>query len=315
MGVAAATALAWVTTPVLNEPNVVMIYLLSITLIAWRFGRGPSVFASLASTAAYNFFFVPPLFTLNIADGQYLITFAVLTAVGILIGTLMNSVRLQARVAGHRERRTALLYAMSRELAAVRGVDGMARVAVRHIGEAFESQAVVLLPDERGTLQLPRSSPEAASLRGADVPVAQWVQDHAQPAGLGTNTLPGVAARYLPLIGTDAARHALGVLAVLPANPRRILLPEQAHLLDTFAGQLALALERARLADQAQAATVAAETESVRNSLLAAISHDMRTPLAVISGAASSLAQPDTRLSARCAARAGAEHRRRIALR
>ena len=117
VGVAAATALAWVTTSVLNEPNVVMIYLLSITLIAWRFGRGPSVFASIASTAAYNFFFVPPLFTLNIADGQYLITFAVLTAVGILIGTLMNSVRLQARVAGHRERRTALLYAMSRELA------------------------------------------------------------------------------------------------------------------------------------------------------------------------------------------------------
>jgi two-component system, OmpR family, sensor histidine kinase KdpD len=296
-GVAAATALAWMTTSVLNEPNVVMIYLLSITLIAWRYGRGPSIFASIASTAAYNFFFVPPLFTFNIADGQYLITFAVLTAVGILIGTLMNSVRLQARVAGHRERRTALLYAMSRELAAVRGVDGMARVAVRHIGEAFEAQAVVLLPDERGVLQLPHAAPEQASLRGADVPVAQWVQEHAQPAGLGTNTLPGAAARYLPLVGSDAARRSLGVLAVLPANSRRILLPEQAHLLDTFAGQLALALERARLADQAQAATVAAETESVRNSLLAAISHDMRTPLAVISGAASSLAQPDSRLS------------------
>ena len=298
VGVAIATALGWVTTSVLNEPNIVMIYLLSITLIAWRYGRGPSVLAAIASTLAYNFFFVPPLFTFNIADGQYLITFAVLTAVGILIGTLMDSVRLQARVAGHRERRTALLYAMSRELAAVRGVDGMSRVAVRHIGEAFESQAVVLLPDEQGALQVPRSPPEAASLRGADVPVAQWVQEHAQPAGLGTNTLPGTPARYLPLVGSDAARRALGVLAVLPANPRRILLPEQAHLLDTFAGQLALALERARLADRAQAATVAAETESVRNSLLAAISHDMRTPLAVISGAASSLAQPQSRLDA-----------------
>ncbi len=297
VGVAIATALGWVTTSVLNEPNIVMIYLLSITLIAWRYGRGPSVLAAIASTLAYNFFFVPPLFTFNIADGQYLITFAVLTAVGILIGTLMDSVRLQARVAGHRERRTALLYAMSRELAAVRGVDGMSRVAVRHIGEAFESQAVVLLPDEQGALQVPRSAPEAASLRGADVPVAQWVQEHSQPAGLGTNTLPGTPARYLPLVGSDAARRALGVLAVLPANPRRILLPEQAHLLDTFAGQLALALERARLADRAQAATVAAETESVRNSLLAAISHDMRTPLAVISGAASSLAQPDSRLA------------------
>jgi two-component system sensor histidine kinase KdpD len=298
VGVAAATGLAWFSTPVLNEPNVVMIYLLAITLVAWRFGRGPSVLASIASTLAYNFFFVPPLFTLNIADGQYLITFAVLTAVGLLIGTLMNSVRLQARVAGHRERRTALLYAMSRELASVRGVDSMARVAVRHIGEVFEAQVVLLLPDERSTLRFPGSGAEPSSLRGADLSVAQWVQDHGQPAGLGTDTLPGTAARYLPLAPSDARRGQLGVLAVLPANPRRIMLPEQAHLLETFASQLALALERAQLADQAQVARIQAETESVRNSLLAAISHDMRTPLAVIGGAASSLAADETRLDA-----------------
>jgi two-component system sensor histidine kinase KdpD len=298
IGVAAATALAWFTTPVLNEPNVVMIYLLAITLIAWRFGRGPSVLASVASTLAYNFFFVQPLFTLNIADGQYLITFAVLTAVGLLIGTLMNSVRLQARVAGHRERRTALLYAMSRELASVRGVDSMARVAVRHIGEVFEAQVALLLPDEHGRLQYPRSEAEPSSLRGADLSVSQWVQDHSQPAGLGTDTLPGTAARYLPLTASDPRRGQLGVLAVLPVNPRRILLPEQAHLLETFASQLALALERAQLSEQAQAARIQAETESVRNSLLAAISHDMRTPLAVIGGAASSLAAKDSRLDA-----------------
>jgi two-component system sensor histidine kinase KdpD len=298
VGVAAATALAWFTTPVLNEPNVVMIYLLAITLIAWRFGRGPSVLASIASTLAYNFFFVPPLFTLNIADGQYLITFAVLTAVGLLISTLMNSVRLQARVAGHRERRTALLYAMSRELASVRGVDSMARVAIRHIGEVFEAQVVLLLPDESGALQFPRSEAEPFSLRGADLSVAQWVQDHGQPAGIGTDTLPGTPARYLPLAASDPRRGQLGVLAVLPVNPRRILLPEQAHLLETFASQLALALERAQLADQAQSAKIQAETESVRNSLLAAISHDMRTPLAVIGGAASSLAADESRIDA-----------------
>ncbi|HTN49015.1 MAG TPA: sensor histidine kinase KdpD [Burkholderiaceae bacterium] len=296
VGVAVATAVAWYTTSVLNEPNVVMIYLLSITLIAWRLGRGPALTASVASTLAYNFFFVPPLFTLNIADGQYLITFAVLTAVGVLISTLMNSVRQQARVAGYRERRTALLYAMSRELAGARGVDALARITVRHIGEAFESQAVVLLPGSDRRLEYPRGTGEPASLRGADLSIAQWVQDHAQKAGLGTDTLPAAPARYLPVLGSHAAR-ALGVLAVLPANPRRILLPEQAHLLETFASQVAIALERAELVERAQAATVAAETESVRNSLLAAISHDMRTPLAVISGAASSLAQQPTRLS------------------
>jgi two-component system sensor histidine kinase KdpD len=218
--------------------------------------------------------------------------------VGLLIGTLMNSVRLQARVAGHRERRTALLYAMSRELASVRGVDSMARVAVRHIGEVFEAQVALLLPDEHGRLQYPRSEAEPSSLRGADLSVSQWVQDHSQPAGLGTDTLPGTAARYLPLTASDPRRGQLGVLAVLPVNPRRILLPEQAHLLETFASQLALALERAQLSEQAQAARIQAETESVRNSLLAAISHDMRTPLAVIGGAASSLAAKDSRLDA-----------------
>jgi two-component system sensor histidine kinase KdpD len=308
VGVAAATAIAWITTPVLNEPNVVMIYLLAIALIAWRLGRGPSVLASVASTLAYNFFFVRPLFTLNIADGQYLITFAVLTVVGLLIGTLINSVRLQARVAGHRERRTALLYAMTRELAATRGTSNMARAAVRHIGEVFDSQVIVLLPDVRGRLGYPLppdNLPEPASFRGADLSVAQWVQDHGQPAGLGTDTLPGSPARYLPLSASEEKLGQLGVLGVLPVNPRRILLPEAAHLLDTFAAQLALALERASLAESAQSAAVAAEAESVRNSLLAAVSHDMRTPLAVISGAAGSLAEG--------AARLGPEDRRELA--
>lgn len=298
LGVAVATVIAWIADPVLNEPNVVMIYLLAIALIALKFGRGPSIAASIASTLAYNFFFVQPLFTFNVADGQYLLTFAILTGVGIVIGNLVASVRLQARVAGYRERRTALLYAMTRELAATRGMDQLASIAVRHIGEVFEAQAVVLLPGTDGTLRYPRTSPGPASLQGADLSVAQWVQDHGQPAGLGADTLPGAAARYLPLAASGSSKERLGVLAVLPANARRVLLPEQAHLLETFAAQLALALERAGLADLAQNSAVAAESEAVRNSLLAAISHDMRTPLSVIEGAASALLDPAASLTA-----------------
>jgi two-component system sensor histidine kinase KdpD len=295
--VLAATLFGLATDPVLNETNTAMLYLAGIILVAWRFGRGPSFLASLLSVAAYNFLFIEPRYTFNVADGQYLITFAVLMAVGLLVGQLMQSVRLQARVAGYRERRTALLYAMTRELASIRGVESIARVAVTHIGEVFESQVVVLLPDEEGRIRMPAGKPEAASLRDADLSVAQWVRDHGKQAGLGTDTLPGAAARYLPLPGTrDGRPDVLGVLAVLPANPRRILLPEQAHLLETFASQVALALERAELSEHAQEARVKAETESVRNSLLAAISHDMRTPLAVIGGAASSLADRSARL-------------------
>jgi two-component system sensor histidine kinase KdpD len=301
-GVVAATLVGMAMTPVFAEANIVMVYLLAVAVVAARFGRGPAVLASLLGVAAFDFFFVPPQLTFAVSDVQYLLTFAIMLIVALLISNLTSSVRLQANVAGHRERRTALLYAMSRELAATRGQESMARVAVRHIGEVFDSQVVVLLPDEHGRIRFPRGETTGNSLRGADLSVAQWVHDHGHPAGLGTDTLPGTEALYLPLAGSQAQ---LGVLGVLPANPRRVLLPEQFHLLETFAAQVALALERAQLAERAQQASINAETEGLRNALLASISHDLRTPLAVIAGASSSLAEGGERL--------GSEERRALA--
>jgi two-component system sensor histidine kinase KdpD len=297
LAVAVTTLVGVLSDPILNDTNTALIYLAGIVLAAWRFGRGPSVLVSLLSVLTFNFFFVEPRHTFSVADGQYLVSFAAMMAVGLLVGQLMSRVRLQAQVAGRRERRTSLLYAMTRELAATRSVESMARVAVRHISEVFDAQVLVLLPDQRRRLRMPSGRPEPASLREVDMSVAQWVQDNGRPAGLGTDTLPASSARYVPLAGTREGGPAmLGVLAVLPANVRRILLPEQAQLLDTFAAQLAVAIERAELSEHAQAAQVRAETESVRNSLLSSISHDMRTPLAVISGAASSLAETGSRL-------------------
>jgi len=159
----------------------------------------------------------------------------------------------------------------------------------------FDSQVVVLLPDAVGRVRHPRGESIAGSLHGADLGITHWVQDHGLPAGLGTDTLPGSEALYLPLKGSHTV---LGVLGVLPANARRVLLPEQFHLLETFAGQVALALERAQLAEQAQRASIDAETEGLRNALLASISHDLRTPLAVIAGASSSLAERGEQLPA-----------------
>ncbi len=146
----------------------------------------------------------------------------------------------------------------------------------------------MLLPDASGRLYFPPDKPMEASLRGADLAVAQWVTDHGRQAGLGTDTLPAAAALYVPL---GDARRQLGVLAVLPENRRRVMLPEQRHLLETFAGQTGLALERALLAEQAESARVLAEGQSLRNTLLASISHDLRTPLAVMAGAGSTLAE------------------------
>jgi two-component system, OmpR family, sensor histidine kinase KdpD len=281
-----ATGVAWGMYPYFELTNVVMVYLLGATIAGLRFGRGPAILTSVANVAAFDFFFVPPRFTFAVSDLQYVVTFAVMLLVALAIANLTANVRQQTRIAGHRERRTAALYAMSRELSHTRGVVSMVAVAVRHISEVFASRAMVLLPGDDGRLRYPREPDMQGNLWRADISVAQWVYHHNQPAGLGTDTLAGAQGFYLPIRGS---RQTFGVLAVLPTNPRRILLPEQRHLLETFAGQLALGIERALLAEESEAARVAAESESLRNTLLASISHDLRTPLAVITGASSAL--------------------------
>jgi len=285
---ATCTAAGFAMYPLFDATDIAMLYVLTAALVAVRLGRGPSVLAAFANTLALNWCFVEPRFSLSVADATYFITFAVMLAVSVVVATLMSSVRQQTRVAGARERRTTLLYRMTRELAATRGLARLPAVAVRHVAEVFDAEAVILLPDRSGRLRPPRELPLAESLREADIPIAQWTFDHGRQAGLGTDTLPAAAAVYLPL---QAGARALGVLAVRPRNPRRVLLPEQRHLLDTFAAQIAAALERVQLAEAAETARVAAETEGLRNTLLASISHDLRTPLAVIAGAGSALAE------------------------
>jgi len=285
---ALCTGIAFAMYPRFELSNLVMVYLLGVTVAGLRFGRSPALLTAALNVVAFDFFFVPPRFSLAISDAQYLVTFAVMLTIALVIANLMSSVRQQTRVAGARERRTALLYAMSRELVATRGIESLARVAVSHIAEVFQCQTVVLLPNNEGKLAYPRDTPLEKSLLGADLAVAQWVLDHGHQAGLGTDTLPAAPALYVPL---SEGEKQLGVLAVLPSNPRRILLPEQRHLLETFASQIGLALERAQLAETAEGARLNAERESLRNTLLASISHDLRTPLSVIAGAGSALAQ------------------------
>jgi two-component system sensor histidine kinase KdpD len=283
------TGVAELIYPYFELTNLVMVYLLGATIAALRLGRGPASLTAVVNVLAFDFFFVPPRLTFAVSDLQYVVTFAVMLVVALVIASLVASVRAQTRVAGARERRTALLYAMSRELAATRQRDNIARVAVKHVAETFSGHAVVLVPDRAGRLIYPGGLPLPESLRSADLSVAQWVFDHGRPAGLGTDTLPAAVAQYLPLRGGN---RTLGILAVRPTQQRRLLLPEQQHLLETFAGQIGLAFERASQADEAEAALVAAETESLRNTLLASISHDLRTPLAAIAGAGSALADP-----------------------
>jgi len=274
--------------------NLAMVYLLCVVVVAYLYGRGPSVLTSLLSVAAFDFFFVPPRFSFAVSDIEYLVTFAVMFAVGLIVGTLTVNLRSQARVSGHRERRAGVLYAFTRELGSTQTEEDIARVVVKHIGQEFEGQSVLLLPDANARIRYPRSQSIQHSFHGADLGVAQWVFDHGRIAGKGTDTLPGTEGVYFPV---KRGADSVGVLALLPVNLRRVFLPEQQRLIDTFISQIVQALERVRLARDAQTARVEAETESLRNSLLSAISHDFRTPLASIVGASSSLIDRTTRLS------------------
>jgi two-component system sensor histidine kinase KdpD len=274
--------------------NLIMIFLLGVVVVAMRFGRNPSIFASVFGAAIFDFLFVPPYHTFSVADGQYLITLLAMLIVGILISSLMANVRSQAKVAGHRERRAIVLYAMSKELAASQSEEEIVRTAIRHLYTEFSSQNVILFPDVNGRVVYPKDLAMPESLHAADLSVAQWVMDHNEIAGQGTNTLPGAQAIYFPLSSKEAV---LGVLVLLPVNLRRIFLPEQRKLLDTFLGQIAQAITRVRLTEQARKTQVEIEAERLRNSLLSSISHDLRTPLATIVGSASTLVEEDETLT------------------
>lgn len=291
--IAICTLLAALGVEWLERSNLVMLYLVGVVVVASRWGRGPSLLASALGVAAFDFFLVPPHFTFAVADAQYLLTFAVMAAVAVTISTLTARVKEQADAARARERRTNALYALSRDLAGTRSLDVMVGAVRRHVQEGFDAQAVVLLPSESGGLAPRQKDGPSFAADPKEIAVAEWVREHAAPAGCGTETLSGAEGSYLPLEGS---RGVVGVLGVRAAPGRSSLPTEQSHLLEAFANQAALALERALLAREAHRHRIAAEGESLRNALLAAVSHDLRTPLAAIAGAASSLAFSSDRL-------------------
>lgn len=279
----------------LELANLVMVYLLGVVYIATSFGRGPSILASVLGVGIFDLLFVQPYHSFSVADSQYLITLLAMLVVGIVISNLMINVRSQAKVASHRERRAAALYSMSKELSSIQSEDEAVRIAVRHLYSEFSSPNVILFPNGNGRVVFPAKQGIVESLRGADLSVAQWVFDHNEIAGQGTNTLPGATAVYFPIRNDD---KTLGVLALLPVNLRRVFLPEQQKLLDTFLRQIGQAVARIRFSEQARSTQLQMEAERLRNSLLSAISHDLRTPLATIIGSASALVQDHGQLKA-----------------
>ncbi|MBT9554727.1 MAG: sensor histidine kinase KdpD [Myxococcales bacterium] len=282
------TGIAGILRGFADLPDVEMAYLLSIMATAAVWGRGPALLSAALSVAAFDFFFVPPYLTFAVTDRQYLLTFAMMFVVGVAVSSLILRIRRQESDAVRREERTASLYALTRDLGAAADVDAVLVAIARHASEIFDSRATVLLPDESGRVAAPTATGEPTvlgALGATELAAAQWARDHRRVAGLGTDTLPGSVALCAPL---EAGSRAIAVLALIPEGPDA-LPADQRHFLDTFCRQAAFAVERARLAEEARVATLRMRTEELRSALLSAVSHDLRTPLGGITGAATTL--------------------------
>ena len=282
---ALTTLLAHPLQPYFALANTVMLFLLAVVAVAVRLGRGPAVLAAFLNVAAFDYFFVPPTLSFSISDVQYLFTFAVMLVVGLIVGQLTAGLRFEARAATHRERRSRALFEFASSLSSVLMREQVIEVTEQTVAAEFRAKARIFALDMQDRLEPPPSSRDDD---GIDLGTAQWTMSHNEAAGLGTDTLAGSSWLYLPL---KTPMRARGVLAVRPEDARLLLVPEQRQQLETFAALLAVALERVHYVEVAQSATVQMESERLRNSLLAAVSHDLRTPLAGIYGSSELLVQ------------------------
>ncbi len=283
--------------PHFDRSNIVAVFILTVVLVAVRFGRGPAALAAVMSVGAFDSLFVPPRFSFAVSDVQYLLTFFIMLAVGLITGQLTAGLRFQARVASHREERAGSLYEIARDLSGAVQVEQVVKISDESIQRTFRASAALLLPDASGRLVVKAPSLDAkdrAAALAVEIGTAQWAFDRGQPAGFGTDTLPGSEVLYIPLRAPTKAR---GVLAVKAHNRRLLRIPEQRQLLDTFAALIAIALERVHYVALAQDALLKMESERLRNSLLAALSHDLRTPLTALVGLAESLELTAPKLS------------------
>lgn len=282
-----ATAINTAVHHWISPTNLMIVYLLAVVVSAGYLGRGPSILVSILGVLAFDYFFVPPRLTFDVSETEYLLTFGGLLGVGLVISQLTARVRDQAEAAENREANTATLYSLSRDLAVAGGLEAVLRAITTHVSQTFGREVVIFFPDPESE-EILKSYSETPGFAAdeKEIAVAVWTYQHGQSAGRGTATLSASQARYLPL---KTAQGIVGVLGVKPKDSESQLPPEQRRLLEAFANQAALAIERVQLADQARKSQLLQETEKLQTALLNSISHDLRTPLVSITGALSSL--------------------------
>jgi len=290
--IVAATLLCELLRPFLAPTNMVMVYLLAVVVASVRLGRKPAIATAFLGVLAFDFFFVPPRLTFVVADTQYLLTFLGLLVVGLVISTLVARARERAEVMRARELQTASLYYLSRDLAASVDITAVLKAVVTNVEEALNAQVAILLP-EGERLDILAAS-DGLVLDTKEQAVADWAFRNSHPAGRATDTLVSAELIYLPL---QTPASVLGIMGVRLANEQAYHSQENRRLLDAFATQAAMAMERIRFSRQAEQAQILQARENLERALLNSISHDLRTPLSSVTGVLTSLKEEGAHLS------------------
>jgi two-component system sensor histidine kinase KdpD len=300
LGIIVVTILSKVLQPVFDVVDTALLYLLPVLISAVLWGRGPSLFASLLGVLAFDFFFIPPFLSFTVQDVRYLFSFAVFLLVAFVTGTLATKLRDQAESARQREKRTAALYELSRQIGAETDLQRVLQTVVKTVAEAVDAGATICMLDPVTNLltDIASAPPLSAPFDDKEQAVAHWVLEHGQRAGKGTDTLSGAEHLFVPITINE---NNIGVLALRPKTEGWVVSSGQRQLLEAFANLMAVAITRIELAKEAERAQWLTESEKLHAALLNSVSHDLRTPLASITGAVTSLLseesvyQPETR--------------------
>jgi len=285
IAVAAALGISKLIEPRFGIENVDLVFITVVVGIAVRYGLWPSLFASVVASLCYNFFFLPPLYTFTITDPTNLAAFFFFIVVAVVVSNLAARVRTLAVSAMARARTTEALYAFSRKLAGVGALDDLLWATAYQVALQLKVRVVLLLPED-GSIAVKAGYPPEDVLDQADLAAAKWAWEHNRPAGRGSDTLPGAKRLFLPM---RTGRGAIGMVGIDSDKPGPLLTPDQRRLLDALMDQAALAIERVSLVDDLDQAKRRVEADRLRSALLTSISHDLRTPLAAIIGAAQML--------------------------
>lgn len=284
-GVGIATFIDWLLFPFLNIINLMMVYLICVTIIALFGEIGPAIVVSILSTLVFDYLFIPPYLNFSITDLQYILTLSMMSFIAYVISRITILLRHQVQQSKEFEKQSNIINALNQRITSAHGINNILHAATGYLDDIFKSKMVVLLPEEDGLI-IKTADHDHINLDAKEKGIAQWVFDLGQPAGLGTDTLSFSDSLYIPLIGS---RTTIGVVRITPSDPNAFLSLQKMHALEACVNQLGLALEVDELQEKAKNSELQKETDKVRNILLRSVSHDLRTPIIACMGMAGTL--------------------------